>query len=76
MNTLFFEIIVADGYHEDALFLLKSKKNRIILQKNSFSFSDRQFKSILSGVLEQQKDLRAETEQEFDFVTINRPSSA
>ncbi len=53
INTLFFEIIIAEGYQDEALFLLKSKKNRIILQKNSFSFSDRQFKSILNGVLEQ-----------------------
>jgi len=76
INTLFFEIIIADGYNDDALFLLKSKKNRIILQKNSFCFSDRQFKSILNGVLEQQKDLRTETDKEFDFVTINRPSAS
>jgi phosphoribosylaminoimidazolecarboxamide formyltransferase/IMP cyclohydrolase len=74
INTLFFEIIIAEGFQDEALFLLKSKKNRIILQKNLFAFPDRQFKSILNGVLEQNKDLSSETEKEFDFVTIKRPS--
>lgn len=75
LNKLFFEIVIADRYELDALELLKSKKNRIILQKNSFSFSDKQFKSILNGVLEQDKDLRTETEGDFQYVTALRPTA-
>ena len=75
MNKLFFEIIIAEGYENNALELLKSKKNRIILQKNSFTFSDRQFKSILNGVLEQEKDLKTEEEKEFQYVTVKRPDA-
>jgi phosphoribosylaminoimidazolecarboxamide formyltransferase/IMP cyclohydrolase len=74
LNKLFFEIIISDGYENDALILLKSNKNRKILQKNSFTFSDRQYKSILNGVLEQKKDLRTELEQNFQYVTEKRPS--
>ncbi|MEI7501036.1 MAG: bifunctional phosphoribosylaminoimidazolecarboxamide formyltransferase/IMP cyclohydrolase [Bacteroidota bacterium] len=74
MNKLFFEIIIANRYENDALEHLKSKKNRIILQKNSFAFSKRQFKSILNGVLEQEKDLRSEKITDFQFVTNRRPS--
>ncbi|MCX6269198.1 MAG: bifunctional phosphoribosylaminoimidazolecarboxamide formyltransferase/IMP cyclohydrolase [Bacteroidetes bacterium] len=74
LNKLFFEIVMADGYENDALNLLKSKKNRIILQKNSFEFSQRQFKSVLNGVLEQEKDLLSEQKADFQCVTIKHPS--
>ena len=74
LNKLFFEILIADGFENDALDLLKSKKNRIILQKNSFAFSSRQFKSILNGVLEQEKDLKSEDEPDFQYVTVKRPT--
>jgi phosphoribosylaminoimidazolecarboxamide formyltransferase/IMP cyclohydrolase len=75
LNKLFFEILIADGYENDALNLLKSKKNRIILQKNSFAFSQRQFKSILNGVLEQEKDLKSEQESDFQYVTNKKPTA-
>jgi phosphoribosylaminoimidazolecarboxamide formyltransferase/IMP cyclohydrolase len=74
VNKLFFEIIIADGYEKDAIDLLKSKKNRIILQKNSYVFSKRQFKSILNGVLEQEKDLSSEEKIDFQYVTKIKPS--
>ena len=74
LNKLFFEILIADEFENDALDRLKSKKNRIILQKNSFTFSHRQFKSILNGVLEQEKDLKSEKEADFQCVTYRKPS--
>jgi phosphoribosylaminoimidazolecarboxamide formyltransferase/IMP cyclohydrolase len=74
INKLFFEILIAERYENDALERLKSKKNRIILQKNSFDFSPRQFKSILNGVLEQEKDLRTEEIADFQYVTEKKPS--
>ncbi|MDP1621801.1 MAG: bifunctional phosphoribosylaminoimidazolecarboxamide formyltransferase/IMP cyclohydrolase [Bacteroidales bacterium] len=74
LNKLFFEILIADGYENDALNLLKSKKNRIILQKNSFEFPKRQFKSILNGVLEQEKDMISEQNTDFQYVTNKKPS--
>lgn len=74
LNKLFFEILIAAQYENDALELLRSKKNRIILQKNPISFSDKQFKSILNGVLEQDKDLKTETEADFRFVTQRQPT--
>jgi phosphoribosylaminoimidazolecarboxamide formyltransferase/IMP cyclohydrolase len=76
INKLFFEIVIAEGYENNALELLKSKKNRIILQKNLFAFSDRQFKSILNGVLEQEKDLKTEEEKDFQLMTVKKPTAA
>lgn len=74
LNKLFFEILIAEKYENDALELLKAKKNRIILQKNSFAFPERQFKSILNGVLEQEKDLKTEQENDFQYVTKKKPT--
>lgn len=74
INKIFFEVIFAPGYEKNALELLKSKKNRIILQKKSTSFSLRQFKSILNGVLEQEKDLKTETVADMETVTVKAPT--
>ncbi len=74
INKLFFEIIIAEEYEIEALELLKSKKNRIILRRKPSQFTGWQFKSLLNGVLEQQKDLKTEREEEFRYVTKKRPS--
>ncbi len=74
MNKLFFEILVASEYDEKALEILKSRKNRILLQKKSVDFSEVQFKSILNGALEQEKDLKTETEADFHLVSRKAPT--
>jgi len=76
INKLFFEIIIADEYEIEALELLKSKKNRIILCRKPYKFADRQFKSLLNGVIEQEKDMKVEYEEDFRYVTKKRPSPA
>lgn len=56
ISELFFEILIAPGFDDDALELLKQKKNRILLkQKKSFS-AGREYKRILDGVLTQVAD--------------------
>ncbi|MEI6901282.1 MAG: bifunctional phosphoribosylaminoimidazolecarboxamide formyltransferase/IMP cyclohydrolase, partial [Bacteroidota bacterium] len=69
MNKLFFEILVAGNYDEKALELLKSKKNRILLQLKSTEFAPIQFKSVLNGALVQEKDLKTEEKTDFQQVT-------
>ncbi len=69
INKLFFEIILAPEYDKAALEILKSKKNRIILRKKSYEFAEMQFRSMMNGVAEQDKDIKSETEQDFRVVT-------
>jgi phosphoribosylaminoimidazolecarboxamide formyltransferase/IMP cyclohydrolase len=57
INSLFFEIIIAPSYQNEALEVLKSKKNRIILVQKETVLPNRQFRTILNGVLEQDKDV-------------------
>lgn len=56
INELFFEILIAPGYDADALELLKSKKNRILLLQRQPFYPKQEFKRILNGVLVQDAD--------------------
>lgn len=56
VNKLFCEVIIAPSYEASALELLKSKKNRIILQINHTERKPYQFRSLLNGVAYQQRD--------------------
>ena len=76
INKLFFEILIAEEFDPGALDLLKSKKNRIILKKKKSLQSGIQFKSILNGVIAQEKDLKTEAETDFTTVTKKKPTSA
>jgi phosphoribosylaminoimidazolecarboxamide formyltransferase/IMP cyclohydrolase len=74
INNLFFEIILAPGYDKNALELLQSKKNRIILRRKSYNFPDKQFRSILNGVIVQDRDLNTETKGDLNVVTKTSPN--
>ncbi len=56
INKLFCEVVIAPGYDDDALTLLKSKKNRIILVDKLQDFPTKSVRSVLHGVLEQDID--------------------
>lgn len=72
INTIFFEIIIAPAYDKDALEILQQKKNRIILVQKQPLTGNKQFRSLLNGVLVQDKDLSIQTAQDLKLVT-NRP---
>jgi phosphoribosylaminoimidazolecarboxamide formyltransferase/IMP cyclohydrolase len=78
INKLFFEIIIARDYDVAALEILSQKKNRIILiykQPYGRPSNTIQFRSLLNGVLMQEKDLTAETAGDLDVVTTKQPES-
>lgn len=75
INKLFFEVILAPGYDDNALHLLKSKKNRIILQKKEYSFANKQIKTSLNGYICQDKDLSMETQKDFTPATTKKPAA-
>lgn len=74
LHQLFFEILIAPEYSDDALALLKEKKNRILLQLKQFSPSAKTFKSLLNGVLVQDQDQKVETLEDLKAVTKCKPS--
>ena len=56
INEIFFEVLIAPSYNDDALVILKSKKNRILLQLKKNPSNKEQYKSVLNGVLKQSID--------------------
>ena len=69
IDKIFFEVIIAPSYSEDALEILRHKKNRIILIQKSKLNTTRQFRSILNGALVQERDLAIETVQDLTQAT-------
>ncbi len=61
MHKLFFEVVIAPSYTDDALTVLKQKKNRIILVQKEVELASKQQKTLLNGVIVQDKDLKTET---------------
>jgi phosphoribosylaminoimidazolecarboxamide formyltransferase/IMP cyclohydrolase len=56
INEIFFEVLIAPTFEEAALQVLKSKKNRILLQLLQQPTVTSQYKSLLNGVLVQAND--------------------
>ena len=75
MNDLFFEVLIAPDYTEDALNLLKGKKNRILLQAMDKLANKKLNKSLLNGVIEQDRDLHTDSLEDLKDVTTVMASS-
>ena len=56
INEIFFEVLIAPSFDVDALEILKTKKNRILLQQKTKLTATHQYKSVLNGILTQQND--------------------
>jgi phosphoribosylaminoimidazolecarboxamide formyltransferase / IMP cyclohydrolase len=56
INEIFFEVLIAPDFEPTALEILRTKKNRILLQQKQQLASTHQFKSLLNGVLVQEND--------------------
>ncbi len=74
INKIFFEVIIAPDYDLEALEILSQKKNRIILILKNEGLKKVQFRSILNGLLLQDKDLKTETETDLKVVSEVEPS--
>lgn len=74
VNKLFCEVVIAPSYQAEALEVLKSKKNRVLLIQKPVELPKNQFRSLLNGVLEQEKDLSMEASADMTPVTNEVPS--
>ena len=75
INKIFFEVIIAPAYDADALEVLKQKKNRIILVRKECKTCPMQFRSLLNGVLMQEKDLSIQGEADLEPMTEKKPTA-
>jgi len=74
ISEIFFEVLIAPDYTEDALKILTAKKNRIILKQKQKLQQVKQFKTLLNGVIEQDNDWKSETESDLKTVTKIAPT--
>jgi len=75
INKIFFEVIIAPDYDTTALEILMQKRNRIILIQKETPQVTLQFRSLLNGVLAQDKDLSVQTAADLRTVTQKSPGS-
>jgi len=76
INKLFYEVVMAPDFDQDAIDLLSAKKKRVILKINSFYRQNKSFKTILNGVIQQDMDLKMESHEDFECKTKVTPSEA
>ena len=69
MNKIFCEVVVAPDYEEGALEILKQKKNRIILRQRETKLSEKTIRTVLNGVILQERDHATETGKDMKTVT-------
>lgn len=76
ISDLFYEVLIAPGFQEEALQILKKKKKRIILRIKEFYRPAKSFKSLLNGVLVQETDLKIEEREDLKIVTEKAPDES
>ncbi len=76
IDKIFFEVLIAPGFDDVALQILMKKKNRILLKQKLFNFPDKQFKSLLNGVIVQDFDKKSVGAPELNVVTKQAPTES
>ena len=77
INKIFFEVVIAPDYTMGALEALMQKKNRIILKRNFIDDpTPKQFRSLLNGVLVQDRDVSIQTADDLETMTTKHPTAS
>jgi phosphoribosylaminoimidazolecarboxamide formyltransferase/IMP cyclohydrolase len=74
MHQIFFEIVIAPAYSDEALEVLVQKKNRIILILNNFEEPKMQYRSLLNGILAQESDHKTDSLEDLELKTKRKAS--
>ncbi len=74
MDKIFLEVVMAPSFTPGAVKILSSKKNRIILQRRSTGSDKESFRSMLGGVLWQERDTSTEEASGMRPVTTRQPT--
>ena len=74
IHKLFCEVVIAPSYSEEALEILKGKKNRVLLIQKPIALPNDQVRSCLNGILVQDKDAKTDSLEDLSTVTNNKPT--
>lgn len=75
LHNLFFEVLIAPAYTEEAFTLLAQKKNRILLRSKEWIHPAKLYRSVLNGLLEQDPDRFSDWEAVSRVVTQKSPTA-
>ena len=75
IHKLFCEVVITPAYQEDALEVLKGKKNRILLVQKNVALPEKMVRTALNGLLIQDKDTKTDSTQNLTYATNNKPSN-
>jgi len=76
IHTLFCEVVIAPSYSEEALEILKGKKNRIILVQKAAKLPETITRTCLSGALVQDRDHITDSAENLSHATNNKPTDS
>jgi phosphoribosylaminoimidazolecarboxamide formyltransferase / IMP cyclohydrolase len=76
IDEIFYEVLVAPSFSDEALAILTVKKNRILLQLIKYPEARRQIKSLLDGYIVQDIDRITEDKARLNYATVRRPSES
>jgi len=74
IHQLFCEVVIAPSYDQEALTILKGKKNRVILIQKSFELPKQIVRTSLNGLLIQDKDDKTDSLEDLSYATNNKPT--
>lgn len=72
---IFFEVIIAPSYTKEALELFRSKKNLIVLIRKNKTLQNVQYRTVLNGVIQQDRDAKKESVDDLHTVTVTSPDA-
>jgi phosphoribosylaminoimidazolecarboxamide formyltransferase / IMP cyclohydrolase len=75
IDGIFYEVLIAPSFSEEALLLLSQKKNRILMRIKSFNFAQQQVRTVLNGILVQERDGKSEKLNELELCTFEKPNN-
>ena len=74
IHKLFCEVVIAPSFDEDALTILKGKKNRVLLIQKSVELPNQIIRTSLNGILVQDKDTITDSLEDLSYATNCKPS--
>ena len=76
IHSLFCEVVIAPSFSDEALSILKGKKNRIILIQKQVELPTKTIRTCLNGSLVQDKDSITDQLEDLTYVTNTKPTKA
>lgn len=75
IHKLFCEVVIAPSFDNDALEILKGKKNRVLLVQKEVELPKTTVRTCLNGALVQDKDFITDKLEDLSYPTNNKPNN-